>query len=43
MSTCVLLNLLNKFGNRDEMRGFVAFYRFFPNERGKFNNIRAQM
>ena len=37
MSTHVLLNLLNKLGKRDKMRGLSLF----RNEFNKFNNTRA--
>ena len=36
MSAHVLLNLLNKFGKRDKMRGF-------RNQFNKFNNTGARM
>ena len=29
MSAHVLLNLLNKFGKRDKMRGLLVVYRFY--------------
>ena len=37
MSAHVLLNLLNKLGKRDKMRGLPS------NEFNKFNNTRARM
>ena len=39
MSAHVLLNLLNKLGKRDKMRGLSLF----RNEFGKFNNTGARM
>ena len=41
MSAHVLLNLLNKLGKRDKMRGLSSIN--FPNEFNKFNNTRARM
>ena len=38
MSAHVLLNLLNKSGKRDKMRGLPSFLSFFCNEFNKFNN-----
>ena len=43
MSAHVLLNLLNKLGKRDKMRGLPSFFVSFRNEFNKFNNIRARM
>ena len=41
MSARVLLNLLNKLGNRDKMRGLLSILSLFCNEFNKFNNTRA--
>ena len=43
MSAHVLLNLLNKFGKRDKMRGLPNILSLFRNELNKFNNTRAQV
>ena len=43
MSALVLLNLLQKLGNRDKMRGLPSILSLFCNEFNKFNNTRAQM
>ena len=43
MSAHVLLNLLNKYGKIDKMRGLRAFYLFFCNEFNKFNYTKARM
>ena len=43
MSTHVLLNLLNKLGKRDKMRGLQSILSLFRNEFKKFNNTRAWM
>ena len=43
MSAHVLLNLLNKLGKRDKMRGLPSILSFFRNEINKFNNTRARM
>ena len=43
MSAHVLLNLLNKLGKRDKMRGLSSILFLFHNEFNKFNNTRAQM
>ena len=43
MSAHVLLNLLNKLGKRDKMRGLPSILFLFRNEFNKFNNTRAQM
>ena len=37
MSACVLLNLLNKLGKRDQMRGLLSILSLFRN---KFNKIQ---
>ena len=37
MSAHVLLNLLNKLGKRDKMRGFSSILYLFCNEFNKFN------
>ena len=41
MSAQVLLNLLNKFGKRDKMRGLPSILSLFLNKLNKFNNTRA--
>ena len=41
MSVHVLLNLLNKLGIRDKMRGLLSILSVFSNEFNKFNNTRA--
>ena len=46
MSAHVLLNLLNKLGKRDELRGLSSIVPFFCNKFNKFNkfnNTRARM
>ena len=43
MSAYVLLNLLNKLGKRDKMRGLPSILSLFRNEFNKFNNTRARM
>ena len=43
MSSHVLLNLLNKLGKRDKMRGLPSTLSLFRNEFNKFNNTRARM
>ena len=43
MSVHVLLNLLNKLGKRDKMRGKPRILSLFCNEFDKFNNTRARM
>ena len=43
MSARVLLNLLNKLGKRDKMRGLPSILSLFRNKFNKFNNTRAQM
>ena len=43
MSAHVLLNLLNKLGKRDKMRGFPSILSLFCNEFNKFNNTGAQI
>ena len=40
-SAHVLLNLLNKLGKRDKMRGLPSILSLFRNEFNKFNNTRA--
>ena len=42
MSGHVLLNLLNKLGKRDNMRGVPSIF-FFCNELNKLNDTRARM
>ena len=37
MSAHVLLNLLNKLGKRDNMRGLPSNFSLFHNELNKFN------
>ena len=41
MSAHVLLNLLNKSGKRDKMRGVPSILSLFRNEFNKFNNTRT--
>ena len=41
MGAHVLLNLLNKLGKRDKMRGLPSILSLFRNEFNKFNNTRA--
>ena len=43
MSAHVLLNLLNKLGKSDKMRGLPSILSFFRNKFNKFNNARAGM
>ena len=43
ISAHVLLNLLNKLGKRDKMRGLPSILSLFRNELNKFNNTRARM
>ena len=43
MSDHVLLNLLNKLGKRDKMRGLPSILYLFRNEFNKFNKTRARM
>ena len=43
MSAHVLLNLLNKFGKSDKMRGLSSILSLFRNEFNKFNNTGARM
>ena len=43
MSAYVLLNLLNKLGKRDKMRGLPSILSLFRNEFNKFNNTRVRM
>ena len=43
MSAYVLLNLLNKLGKRDKMRGLPSILSLFRNKFDKFNNTRARM
>ena len=38
-----LLNLLNKLGKRDQMRGLPSILSLFCNKFNKFNNARAGM
>ena len=42
-SAHVLLNLLNKLGKRDKMRGLSSILSIFRNEFNKFNNTRARI
>ena len=39
MSAHVLLNLLNKLGKRDKMRGLSSIVSCFRNEFGEFNKV----
>ena len=41
MSAHVLLNLLNKLGKRDKMRGLSSILSLFRTEFNKFNNTGA--
>ena len=41
MSACVLLNLLNKLGKRDKIRGSPSILSLFRNEFNKFNSTGA--
>ena len=43
MSVHVSLNLLNKLGKRDQMRGLPSIISLFRNEFNKFNNTGAGM
>ena len=43
MSAHVLLNLLNKFGERDKMAGLPSILSLFRNKCNKLNNTRAGM
>ena len=43
MSAHVLLNLLNKLGKRDQMRGLPSILFLFRNQFNILNNTRAQM
>ena len=43
MSAHILLNLLNKLGKRDNMRGLPSILSLFCNELNKFIKARAQM
>ena len=43
MSAHVLLNLLNKLGKRDIMRGLLSILSLYRNKFNKFNNTRAWM
>ena len=43
MSSHVLLNLLNKLGKSDKMRGLPSILSLFRNEFNQFNNTRARM
>ena len=43
MSAHGLLNLLNKLGKRDKMRGLPSIFSLFRNDFYKFNNTRARM
>ena len=43
MRAHVLLNLLNKLGIRDKMRGLPSILSLFRNEFNKFKNTRARM
>ena len=43
MSVHVLLNLLNKMGKRDKMRGMPSILSLFRNELNKFNKTAARM
>ena len=43
MSAHVLLNLLNKLGKRDKMRGLPSILSHFRSEFSKFNNTGARM
>ena len=41
MSAHVLLNLLNKLGKRDKIRGLLSILYFFRKEFNKCNNTEA--
>ena len=43
MSAHALLNLSNKLGKRDKMRGLQSILSLFCNKFNKFNNTRARM
>ena len=43
MSVHVLLNLLNKLGEGDKMRGLSSILSLFRNKFNKFNNTLARM
>ena len=43
MSAHVLLNLLNKLGKRDKMRGLPSILGLFHNKLNIFNNTGARM
>ena len=43
MSAHVLLNLSNKLGKRDKMRGLPRILYLFHNELNKFNNTGARI
>ena len=43
MSARVLLNLLNKLGKSDKMRGLPRILSLFCNKFNKFNNTQAQI
>ena len=43
MSAHVSMNLLNKLGKRDKMRGLPSILSLFRNKFNKFNNKRARM
>ena len=43
MSDHVLLNLLNEWWKRDQIRGLPSILPFFRNEFNKFNNTGAQI
>ena len=43
MSANVLLNLFNKLGKSDKMRGLQSILSFFRYEFNKFNNTEARM
>ena len=43
MSDPVLLNLSNKLGKRDKMRGLPIILSLFRNEFNKLNTTRARM
>ena len=43
MGAYVLLNLLNKLGKRDKMRGLPSILSLFHNEFNKFNNTIARL
>ena len=41
MTDHVLLNLLNKLGKNDQMRGLPSILSLFHNKFNKFNNTRT--